>query len=268
MPGSRFRAAPVTRDEALAECEATVRRVDPDRYFASLFAPVSVRRLLFALYAFHYEIVRTNEVAREPMMVEVRQQWWRDAVESARRGEPPQHPVALALAEAFARTSVQFELIEQLMNSYAPDRLPVLSASVSAFEEFAEATSATLMRLAASLIGDEVASMDTFGDAGIAYGLARILGALPFYGARSDLHAPAVANRAIQKLSLCARDHLHRARNGRVPRRVFAAIMPAALVPTYLASAVRIRDPLLTRVDISPLRRQLVLLRAAMFGRL
>ena len=52
----------MTLEEALALCEATVRSSDPDRYFATLFAPSDKRPLLYALYAFNHEVARIADV--------------------------------------------------------------------------------------------------------------------------------------------------------------------------------------------------------------
>src|SRR5438067_12028668 len=88
---------------AFEACAATVRKHDPDRYFSALFAPAEKRPFLFALYAFNHEIARIGETVREPMMGEIRLQWWRETVGSARAGEPREHDVARALAAPVAR---------------------------------------------------------------------------------------------------------------------------------------------------------------------
>jgi len=43
-------------DDPFAACEEAVRRHDPDRYFAGLFAPEEKRRPLFVLAALYYEL--------------------------------------------------------------------------------------------------------------------------------------------------------------------------------------------------------------------
>src|SRR3954466_5773874 len=97
--------------QAFAACEATVRRADPDRYFAALFAPAEKRPLLFALYAFNHELARIGEVVHEPMMGEIRLQWWRETLEGAREGKPRTHDVARAMAELFMRVDLPAELL-------------------------------------------------------------------------------------------------------------------------------------------------------------
>ncbi len=63
--------------DTLAEA---VRRDDPDRYLAALFAPEAVRARLMALYAFYGEIARIPDAVSEPVIGEMRLAWARDAV--------------------------------------------------------------------------------------------------------------------------------------------------------------------------------------------
>ena len=49
-------------------------------------APVEARRVLFPLYAFNVEVARAPWVTSEPMIGEMRLQWWRDALEEIARG--------------------------------------------------------------------------------------------------------------------------------------------------------------------------------------
>ena len=90
--------------DAFAECARLVRERDPDRYFSALFAPEERRRFLLALYAFNHELARIGETVREPMLGEIRLQWWRETLEGARAGRPRPHHVARALGETLAAT--------------------------------------------------------------------------------------------------------------------------------------------------------------------
>ena len=59
---------------------------------------------MFALYAFNYEIARVREIVREPMLGQIRLQWWREAVSAAFSGMPPrQHEVVLPLKLGWPR---------------------------------------------------------------------------------------------------------------------------------------------------------------------
>ena len=76
-----------------------VRHNDPDRYFATLFAPEVHRRMLFTLYAFNHELARAPEVAREPGLALIRLQWWREVVEGDAKAHEVATPLHAALAE-------------------------------------------------------------------------------------------------------------------------------------------------------------------------
>src|SRR5215472_9165520 len=107
----------MTPAAALAACEATVRRADPDRYFAALFAPAAKRPILYALYAFNHELARAGEMARDSLAAEIRLQWWRDALEAARECRPPAHPVAVGLAEFLSDNPAQAADLEALVDA-------------------------------------------------------------------------------------------------------------------------------------------------------
>ena len=76
-----------------------VRRADPDRFLTALFAPPDKREALFTLYAFNNETARAREAAREPMMVLIRLQWWREVVEGTHKAHEVATPLT-ALLEA------------------------------------------------------------------------------------------------------------------------------------------------------------------------
>lgn len=59
---------------------AEVHASDRDRYFATLFAPVSVRSCLFALHAFDLALTDVVQTTSETHLGLIRLAWWRDAV--------------------------------------------------------------------------------------------------------------------------------------------------------------------------------------------
>lgn len=64
-------------------CAKLVERGDPDRFLAVMAAPVAARAQLLPLYAFNLEVARAPWVTKEPMIAEMRLQWWRDVVAEA-----------------------------------------------------------------------------------------------------------------------------------------------------------------------------------------
>src|SRR5689334_25333145 len=78
----------------LSPVAALVRRHDRDRFQTVLFAPAARREALFALYAFNYEIARVRETVTEPMLGQIRLQWWRENIAAAFEGGAiRRHPV-------------------------------------------------------------------------------------------------------------------------------------------------------------------------------
>ncbi len=274
-PGTRA-ALSLTTDPAngFSVCEDLVRRNDPNRYFATLFAPAEKRPFLHALYALNYELARVAETVHEPMLGAIRLAWWHETIAGARAGKPRDHDVARALADTLAKNHLRQEYFERMITARAFDLSKELFADMKALEEYADATSGSVMRLAAQVLGAGKALGGLARRAGIAYGLAGLLRSIPFHAARGKLFLPAdllseadlspdevlagqggakleavkrkIAERALQRLAT--------AHKYRIPSVVQAAFLPASLVPLML----RRRKP-----ELPLYRRQMALLGAS-----
>jgi len=67
-------------EAAARHCDALVRSADKDRWLTALFVPEERRPLIHALYAFNAELARIRDQVSQPMLGEIRLQWWEDAV--------------------------------------------------------------------------------------------------------------------------------------------------------------------------------------------
>jgi phytoene synthase len=269
--------------------EDLVRRGDPDRYFSALFASADRRPHLLALYAFNVEIARVADTVREPMMGEIRLQWWRDTLEQARAGKPRRHDVAEALAETLRAADLPQALFDTMIDARAFDSSPGTFADFAALETYADQTSGTFMRLAARVLGAGDGCDALAREAGIAYGLTGLLRTLPFHTARRKLYLPAgllgILNisdedvfaqhdgqklkAAINQTAIHARDRYNAARAMARPKQALAAFLPATLVPLYLRRVTRRWfDPFHHAADVPIHRRQLALLGASVRGRI
>lgn len=215
-------------------CEQAVRRHDPDRFFAALFAPADRRPHLFALTAFYYELAHAVQAAREPLLKDIRLMWWRETLERAREGQPRDHYVARALAETLAACDLPAELFEAMIAARGE---PEPFADKAAAVVHADATVGSLMRLWALVLGGET----DLRDAAIAYGLAGRRGGM-FGSVDTDV---------------LAKTHFAAARTVRYPRALLPAVLPAALVPLYR------KNP-----DPPQWRKQAALFGAALRGRI
>lgn len=245
-------------DEASARyCADQVRRFDRDRFLCALFMPVSVRDAALALYAFNVEIARIREQISEPMMGQIRLQWWREVIEHAHQGDLRQHPVALALGRAIRSHALPPQPFETLLVARERDLENDPPASLAELETYAQDTSATLIELALGLLSQNDQVSRTAGrHVGIAWALAGLLRAVPFHAARRQIFLPRdltaaagldiealVAGRpgeplrqAAGEIAAAARRHLAAARSLRrdVPRAAVPALLPAVLADRYL----------------------------------
>lgn len=275
-------------EAALAECEMTVRQHDPDRYHAALFADEERRAMLFVLYAFNYEIARVAETVHEPMLGEIRLQWWRETMQAARELHPRAHNVAHALVELFARTGLPQDEFEAMIDARSFDITDEIFPDLASLERYADATSGGLMRQAARILNEDTEPGLIAREAGIAYGLAGILRTIPHHAARRKLFLPldllnaqglnaedVFAGRGgealktvITQVALAARAHMKTAKKHKLAARTLPALMPASLAPLYL-SAVTARgfQPFHSAPDVPLYRRQIAMMGAAIRGR-
>lgn len=232
---------PTSSDQTLL---ARLRRCDPDRYFATLFAPAHKRESLALLYLFNHELARAREVTSTPMLTLIRLQWWREIVE----GQVRTHEVATPLAAALAADALPREDLLALISAREVEAEDVI-ADFPAFLGYARGTGGRLARVAGKLLGVDSPEIE---DLGTAYAISGILRAAPFLARqeRSLLPADGTAPDVLktQALALLA---------SKPPSGAFAAWAPAALVRRDLGRAYAPRGV----VD------RLAVLRAAFKGR-
>ncbi len=146
---------------------STVREVDPDRYFATLFAPADRRDALLSLYAFDAEIASLRRKVREGMAGEIRLRWWSDALSTPvteRSGNP--------LADALKETIERHHLPREAFNTYLDARIADLYddpfATRTDLEAYAGQTAGLIMQLACLILsqGNAHRAADACGHGG------------------------------------------------------------------------------------------------------
>ena len=265
---------------AQSHCEGLVRDGDPDRYYATLFAPASARPHLFALYAFSLTIARVREAVSTPMAGEIRLQWWRDALQGEARGDVRANPVAAALEEAIRVNRLGRQPFVDLIDARVFDLYEDPMPRVNDLEGYCGETASALFRLASLVIGNgtEPGGAGAAGHAGVAYGITGLLRALPWHARSGQVYLPAEILdrygvtredivtgrggpgllRACADLRALARQHLKAFEAARltIAPSAGAAFLPVALVDPYLAAMERASyDPLNTLVELPRWRR-------------
>jgi phytoene/squalene synthetase len=235
----------VAFDADLTACADLVRRADPARFQAAMAAPVAARVVLFPLYAFNVEVARAPWVTSEPMIAEMRLQWWVEALEEIRAGD------AVRLHEVVSRLA------------------RVLDAEGAALLiDLIEATSGNLIRAATRALGP--ADDEVLRDAGFALGLANWFRAIPALEAAGRKPLPDGRPEAVRDLAAEGLRRLARARAGRV--RVSSAAAPALFPlwetgPVLRAAMRRPASVAEGTLEPAPARSRLGLMLRAMTGR-
>lgn len=272
--------------DSYAHCAALVREQDRDRWLASLFAPADRRPHLHALYAFNAELARVRDAARTPIAGEIRLQWWRDALSGEGHGDVRANPVADALLTTIAEHRLPIEPLLALIDARSFDLYDDPMASLDALYGYVRKTSSGLIETAARILaGPDPIIAALAGPAGIGWGFARILQALPPHAARGQVYVPAdllrahavdpadvLARRASPGLAAVLADLRARARLELAEYERAMKMLPAAAAPAFLP--VALAKPLLDRlerqaadpfalVDLPAWRRQWILWRAS-----
>jgi len=170
-------------DPGLTACAEIVRRGDPDRFLATMAAPPSARAVLFPLYAFNLEVARAPWMVSEPIMAEMRLQFWRDVAADMAAGKPPRaHQVAAPLGAAIPPECAG--LLEGLIAARWWDISRDPFEDAAHFDAYIDATSGNLVWAAARALGAGPGAEAPIRALGFAAGIAGLLRAVPDLEAR------------------------------------------------------------------------------------
>ncbi|MGR3490632.1 MAG: squalene/phytoene synthase family protein [Shimia sp.] len=166
-------------------CAALVQRADPDRFRAAMAAPLTVRRVLIPIYAFLTEVARAPWVTQEPLIAEMRLQWWRDALEEiASGGGVRRHEVTTPLADVLTPDSAR--LLDRVVEARRWDIHREPFAGADQLREYLVDTCAAPMSAAARSLGAD----GDFEGFGFGVGLSRYALAAPMLKAQRKVPWP------------------------------------------------------------------------------
>jgi phytoene/squalene synthetase len=226
-------------------CAAIVQQADPERFHATMAAPVAARAVLFPIYAFNVEVARAPWVTAEPLIAQMRLQWWRDALEEiVAGGEVRRHEVVTPLAEVLDPEGAR--LLDDLVVARYADIEKAPFEDAAALLSYLEATGGGVMAAAARALGDRHG--DTARKTGTAQGIAAYLRAVPELEARGKLPLPDGRPEAVRALAEDGLALLREAARSRsaMDRKARPALLPGALSKPILRRVVaqpeRVKD--------------------------
>ncbi|MEO3431655.1 phytoene/squalene synthase family protein [Inquilinus sp. CAU 1745] len=284
------RSTPET--DSLSPCGRIARDLDRDRYLTAVIAPPEIREALFALYAFNVEVAKTREMVSEPMMGQIRLQWWRDSIDGIYEGNERRHEVVTPLGEAVRRHGLDRDGFLRIIDSRERDLADAPPTTLAELERYADDSAGTLLlqalRIAAPGSPDEAEKAAR--GIGAAWALIGIARAVPFLAqSRStllpdDLVAEARVDkgllwelkphpglfRAVEILCAKASERLRAARAVRrdIPKPALPVLRSTAILDSHLRVLRRAgHNPFDARVVLGSPLRQWRLMVYALSGR-
>ncbi len=170
-----------------------VRRHDWDRFICTLFAPEDRREDLFTLLAFNLELARTREMVTEPLIGEMRLQWWRDAIEGIFDGSRKDftgHYVLEHLPGVIRSRNLSKALFVELIEVRLLDLSDQPPADIEALQAYARGTSSALNLLQLEILGHRDALAPEAEALGLAWAMTGLMRAVPALGRQGRSPVP------------------------------------------------------------------------------
>ncbi len=196
----------------------TLKQADPDRFLAASKSPLAVREKLMVLYRFNLEIARAPWASSEPMIAEMRLQWWLDAVADIYGDRPLRgHELLAPLANAINQHGLPRTIIDKMITARRFDIYNDEHANNTEFVAYINATTTGLIDLVSRVLDVSNAERLDACKAGFGIGLANLLRA-----------APELMSRGRKPLPSDISKHIEVALNG-LDQKFGKAVFPAVL---------------------------------------
>ena len=236
--------------------------VDPDRLRAAQLADKQQRMALLTLYGFHAELAKVPEIVSEPMIGNIRYQWWRDVLGEIYNDKPVR---AHELNAAFAPLCQQYGLprywLDKLIDGRERDLDPTPFGNIDEAREYARATSGVLAQLATHILDCEFDS-DRAANIGQVWGMVGLCRAYRYH------HGNMLSELAFGELLSATKGDYIKVR-GKLPAEVMPALAYAATSKGFLKRlSVPELDPKSQEISYSVPFKQLRLLGASFKGRI
>lgn len=230
---------------SVAACAELVERGDPDRFRSVLAAPAGARPDLMTLYAFNVEVTRAPWVTQEPVIAEMRIQWWIDTLDEIAAGQTPRaHEVAAPLAGTIRAHGLDTALLAAIAEARRADIDGTPPEDAAALSAYIDATGGNLMWAAAQVLGADAMAEPVVRDFAWGAALAAYLRAIPELEARGHRPLPDGRPEAVARLAAEGLSRLSRARaqRGRVAPGASAALLAGWRADATLRAAARRPD--------------------------
>jgi phytoene synthase len=221
------------------------------------------------------------------MAGEIRLQWWRDVLAGERDSEALSNPVSAALLKTLHEAALPRS---HLFTAVDARQFDLISQPTQTYKELAtylDETTGSIMTVAANVLDPQWDAAVAAQSAGRAQGVTQILRSLAHDVSHGRLFVPleTLAAKEVHTASVMAGENseglrealgilrelaaasLHQFRSLDIGERVLPAFLHLALLPAYFTKMKRAADPFRTSAELSGLRSQFLLWRAARSGK-
>lgn len=222
---------------SLDHCAELLREHDADRFGMVLMAKPEARAKLLSLYALNLELARAPLASNEPLIAEMRVQWWIDQLGKLEGAAPRNHEILSPLYAAWGARASAFATLAEPRRQDA-ERLP--HGDAQSVLDYIGQTAVPLTLFAAEALEMPAAAAPAVSAQAEGLGIAAWLQALPsLQGLNLGLATldPAV----LQELATHALDSLDRAAHahGAVPKALAPALYPRAGTRKFLETLAK-----------------------------
>lgn len=241
---------------SLDDCANVLRDHDPERFGICLLAPLQARAKLLTLYALNLELARAPLASNEPLIAEMRLQWWVERLEDVGAGKAQSHDLLMPLVEAWGPRAAAFATLAEPRRR---DTARTPHDGPESVAGYVRDTAVPLAQFAAEALDGPKAARPAIAAQAEALGLVNWLAALPaLQGMALGLRDP--SPEALGRIADLAREKLAEARAQRrnVPRRVAPVLFAGAGVAGILDAAPK-GIAALAAVQPSEFRKRLAL---------
>ena len=280
MTGAAMKSSTGAETEAgLAELTALARAYEPERYLAATLAPKPQQAVLIVLAAYAADLQRIPATATQPMLGEIRLQWWRDSLELIAKGSRIGSPLADALGKAIRTYDLPLPLLVAMSEARAWELYDDPMSDQAALDGYLSKTEAVPFELALRMLGMPAGDAGALSQpAGRLFGMTRLLARLPVhlaagrqpfpetilapYGISAETLLTGNVTAEIRRMIVALADDITaglaalRPQLRALSRIERVALLPLAAVPPYLGTIVgQSRDPVRDVADLAPLAR-------------
>lgn len=173
-------------------CADMVYKDDHNRYLTTLFVDKDKRRSLLALYAFNIEISKVVDISKEPLVSQIKLQWWRDSIEDLKKGLVAKHPVIEELSKTLIHHQIPIDDLLIMIEARNNELLDNTPKTLDALISYCRQTAGTLNRLSLQVlkISDPHSHSNHAEDLGTAWGLIGIIRAISFHATAQRCFIP------------------------------------------------------------------------------